>query len=150
MPMWTRSWSTLAVSLREPAHLPVGNCNARGPDEHEACDAGDPEPSVRRVSLPPTAECERAEDAADQPADVAADRDVAAARVVGEADREIDHDERDRVTAEELAGRCPFDHGHRAEDAEDRARRADRHALVRVERPGRPCEAAHDVQAEEA
>src|SRR3954453_5285409 len=149
MPMWTRSWSTLADSLCEPAHLPVGNRNARGSDEHEAGDAGDPELPVRSVALPPATERERAENAADQPADVTADRDVSAARVVCEADREVDHDERDRVAAEELSRRRPFDHGHRAEDAEDRAGRANGDALVRIERPGRPCQATHDEQGEE-
>src|SRR3954451_8257607 len=149
MPMWTRSCSTLARSLCEPAHLPVRDRNARGPDEHEADDAGNSEPAVRGVSPAPAPECERAENAADQPADVAADRDVAAARVVREADSEVDHDERDRIPAEELSGGRPFDHGHRAEDAEDRPRRSYRDAFVRVERTCRSREPAHDVQAEE-
>src|SRR4051794_32248797 len=150
MPMWTRSWTPLAVSLCEPAHLPVGDRNARGPDEHEADDARDSEPAEGSTSAAPAAECECAEDAADQPADVPADRDVPAARVVGEPDREVDHDDCDRVSAEELSGRRPFDYGHRAEDAEDRTRRPDRDTLVRVERSGRSREPAHDVQAEEA
>src|SRR3954453_23619792 len=69
MPMWTRSWSTLAVSLCEPAHLPVGDRNARGPDEHEADDARDPEPAEGSTSAAPAAERERAKNAAERPRD---------------------------------------------------------------------------------
>src|SRR3954452_19151310 len=90
--------------LSQPAHLPVRDRNARGADEYETGDARDSEPAVRRMAAAPAAKRERAEDPADQAADVTADRDVAAARVVREADREVDHDERDRVAAEELSG----------------------------------------------
>src|SRR5947208_14791985 len=112
--MCTRWWNTRAGSLREPADLPVCDRDARSRDEYEPGCAGEPEAAVGCVAAAPTRERERGEQASDEPADVPADRDVRDR----EGEREVDHDQRQRVPAE-TAGRLPFENEHRAEDSED-------------------------------
>src|SRR5215210_5029056 len=64
------------------------------------------------------AECRRR--ATDQPADVAADRDVRDR----EGEDEVDHDDPESAPAEDVVT-LPLEHEPRPEDAEDRARGAD-------------------------
>jgi hypothetical protein len=131
--------------MRSP-HFPVRDADARDADDHEPEPTPETEAAVRRVSAPPARKGERREEAADQPADVSADRDSRNR----EREREVDHDQRQRVAAE-TAGGLPLEDEHRAEDAEDCTGGADGDSGgVRDERARGAGETRHEVETDEA
>src|SRR5204862_8294538 len=130
----------------EPADLQVRDRDAADRDRDQPEHAAEPEPPVGVVAAPPTRECERREDAPDQAADVAAPRDPRER----EAEDQVDRDQRHRLTREP-AGRLVLDDQQRAEDSEDRPRRADGGGERRLQQSaGGAGEAGGEVQAEEA
>jgi hypothetical protein len=89
-------------------------------------------------------EREHAQRAADQPADVPADRDVRDR----EREYEVDGDQAERLTPSTVL--LTLEDERRAEDPEDRARRADRdHVRAEDDRARRAGEPRHDVDREE-
>src|SRR5439155_22645573 len=99
-----------------------------------------------RMAATPAREGERREDAADQAADVAAPGDAR----YGEADREVDDDERHRLPGEPPR-RLPLENEERAEDPEDGAGGAHWHRRRSLdERTRRAGETGDEVEAEVA
>src|ERR671932_2240043 len=139
----TRSASSGGVA----ANLPVRDDDARRADEHHPRDAEQAEPPIRRVPAPEAREDERAEDPADEAADMAAPRDPAER----EAEDQVDDDQAERLAADDLTGREVLEHEQRAEEAEDRARRADGQDERRLEKRARGAgEQRHEVEEEVA
>ena len=130
---------------REALHAEVGDQDARHPDRDHPGDSEQARAPVDRMRLAEAREREHAQRAADQPADVAADRDVRDR----EREYEVDGDQAERLTPEHVV-LLTLEDERRAEDPEDRARRADRDD-VRAEddRAGRAGEPRHDVDREE-
>ena len=135
---------------------------AHGPDYASAAnlEVGDPDRDrsddqdrrkIERLDLPPPhpaapGEREGGDDAADQAAEVAADRDARD----GEADRQVDHDQ-GQVVPRERARRLVLEDQPGAEQAEDRARGADRDGVrVRDQRAGRARQAGDEVEARDS
>src|SRR6187399_93396 len=96
------------------ANLEVGDEDAEDGDADEARDGQDVDPPIDRMPAAEAREGEHAERAADEPSDVAAERDV----VQREAEREVQDDDDERGAAEDVDA-MPLEYEAGSEDPED-------------------------------
>src|SRR5437764_493019 len=128
------------------ADFGIGPGDAEEADAEDAGDPPEPDPAVGRVPATEVREDQRAEDPADQAADVPADRDPRDR----EAEDQVDQDEAERRAAEHVAALPLHDDGD-AEDPEQRTGGADRWRKRREdERAGRARESRDQVNEQEA